>query len=279
MSTTITVSKKPSRQEIEKIAQTIVIKVHEDEEACPYDMIRSTGMQPNLMETLLKKFNIFNLLHDMENSGDAHNKDVGTPPLSLDKLFPCGSDMPDGTTVKKIEGPGVRGVAIKKKVTLPLDQSMDMHAISKEDLGKEEPKAEPKEEVEEKQASFQDHVAQFDDIPTSRLRSARNVMRDEIVLLGHTYKGQIEKIASVMQAHPDVELELARCHHKSKVAHHIFAAAGTEIPEVERPKWTVQTNTKLAALVDALEDDLKHIGEQQDSLDFIDSVIAGRNGE
>lgn len=279
----VEISKKPSRQEIEKVAKTIVIHVKENKDADPYDMIRSTGLGQNLLETLLKKFNIHNFLHDFEEAtGDPHSRDVGVPPLTLDKLFGgtdgCGCvDDDGGTKVTKIEGPGVKGLHVKKKIVIPMSQAQDMQDMTKRPIS--EP---PVKEIEEtpEDAKVAAPVDPFERYDTYDLLDAADVLRQDIYFGSHRYRGDVMKLAAAIGIDSDFEEELVRCHGDSRVTYHIFQAAGREVPAQEKTaKWVIQDDPKVAALVEALEADLQQLAEQQDQLDALQRIIVERDGE
>lgn len=279
-------SKNPSRQEIEKIARTIVIHMKQDPESDPYDMIRSTGLNDNLMDTLLKKVNIQSFLHDFEGADeDPHSRDVGCPPLSLDKLF----DRPegeDGNAEPPAEEPDVKGISIKKKVVIPMSQAQDMQDMTKSPIGKDPEKesGKPKEEEtkketkkETKEASEVDPFAAYDLVDVER---AIGKLDDDIYLAVHSYRGDIEKLASLLGENNSFEQEIARCHRDSIVTRHIFLAAGRELPPAEKTaSWIVQDDEKTAELIYSLQGDLKDLGEMQDQRDFLRRIVAERHGE
>lgn len=290
-------SLQPDRNEVEKIAKTIVIHVKKDPEADPYEMIRSTGLSNNLMEAILNKFNIHSFLHDFnEATEDPHNRDVGAPPLSLDKLFEgCGCDEGSGdpnTQVTKIEGPGMEGVSVRKKVVLPMNvdsQARDLNDVSKVDLGKEEPTPAndpPPAKTEEgatdrseaKVASFHAWDDGFTDVSSEKLASAIEALDDELYEKAHAYYGTVQKLAGEVIADPSLEKELLRCHRDSLVTHHIFKAAELDMPEVETPKWTLIQNEKLAAILSELSAKFDEIGEHQKTQDVLRGILESRQG-
>lgn len=280
-------SSKPTRQEIEKVAQEIVIHVKRTGDD-PYSVIKSTGFSDNILETLLKKFNIFNFLQDaLDSNVDPHNRDVGLPPLELDKLFNkgqscgCGGETPVGTgapstNISRVEGPGVSGIIVKKRVSIPLSQSADTHDLTKIDLDKKElpPSIAAHPSPEEKSALEQEFEL-LNNLPTNKLKNAIAQIDNDIYIKTHQYCGGIRKLAYFIS---DISHELAKCHSESPITRHIFQTAGVDMPSIEQKKWNVQSNEKLASLVSELEKDLSYIEKQAEAKSLLKTIISQRKG-
>lgn len=279
--------KNPSREDVEKIAKTIVIKV-KNEGCDPYEEIHNTGLSDPLKELMLKKFNIHSFLDDFHNhDGDPHTRDVGSSPLDVKKLFegaPGETQIIDepgrkGTvTIKELSGPGMRGVMkVKKVVARPetsqvLDmQSMrdiDVAAPSDEKLASAPPATEPNETHP---------LSMYDDYSLTRLRAVHKLAEEQMMYSAHQYKGFIEKVAEELPGFPIVQKELERVHGDAAVVDHIFKAAGLELSNEKVAYQYVLSESKQAdEIVEQAEGLLKEVSEKQKVAELLLTVIKKR---
>lgn len=288
--------KHPNRQQIEKIAQELVIEVRGNGALDPYEALKGTGYSGNILETLLKKFNIFNWLYDLENN-DGDDRSEGQEPLSLSRLSDCGcgdneGDGDDDEEEGEVDSPRPEtGTSSGGEVIrIPTSQARDANKLEsidlsaknkKEETGKQE-KQEKKEEPEEKEASdnsdnaWDSVLKRFSAHSTEKLAACVRQIEDQLHEKAAEYAGMVNAIGPIVAVHQDMQEELVKIHPDSPVTDHLFKVAGVERSAPPPQKYKVASDTELGEKVAYLESLLKDIGNQQDIRDLLNNVISSR---
>lgn len=272
-------SQKPSRDELEKIAKEIVIVV-KNEGADPYDEIHSTGLSMPLKETLLKKFNIAQMLHDfMGHKGDPHMRDVDCPPLRIEKLRDGDNDMTVMEGSKPLSGPGMSGtIRVKKIVSVPTkSMASDMRDMAKVDVSEDLP-PEPIRKIAEEFRPLEKSPFDLPDYTDLQLISGIKTAEEELKVKAHTYKGFIEKMASDLSFRSDTTgRELKRVYGDHKVARNILdLMGGMDDVEVDPSPWKVSQCKEASEIVEFGEELLLQVKESHESVEFLKAALNKR---
>jgi hypothetical protein len=273
-------SKRPSRQEIEKLANEIVITI-KNTGADPYEEINSTGLSDDLKSLLLRKFNISSFLHDFENhDGDAHIRDVGTPPLSLSTLLDKAPEE-----VEVIDEPGLKGKIVKKSITGPgvsgkviqSSQVRDLSDMKNVDIGAP-PK--PEKEAPQKEAKIARSLEGAPESqPIHRLRGALSEAKERLLVSAHAYKGYIEKQASIHHNGKTASAALAelfRVYGKTnKVAAHLALVTESKLEETSQ-KYVVSSSKVADSIVAEGEKLLEKVASYQDVIDYLTDLLENK---
>ena len=248
---------KPQRLQIEKTAKEIVLRV-KSEGADPYEEIIGTGWGPSLLDTLLKKINIFSFIHDFKKTDPmGHNKDVGDPPLKLEVLREMLGGAKDQSEVK-----------ILKIESSPesMQQKNDAKSLSVDDI------IPPQEDKQEKEAS--EFAPEFSTISTEDLKIAEQRLSDKIAMYTHQYRGMVMRISQEIRKSEKIAQELAKCHSESPATAHIFMSADKTPPE-KSAKWFVISDEKLAEDIGKMDSLLEDIADFQGMHQTVKEEING----